>query len=117
MSWESPSGSTPYSTPSSSLALVSLITGVLGLTFFPLVGSIIAIVTGMMARKEIREGGGALGGDGLATAGLVLGWIGVGLGVFGICVAGVIIALPLCLIPLGIMSENMGLILPVLLAF
>ncbi|MBN2548434.1 MAG: DUF4190 domain-containing protein [Anaerolineales bacterium] len=117
MSWENPSGSTPYSTPNSSLALISLITGILGLTFFPLIGSIVAIVTGMMARKEIRESGGALGGDGLATAGLVLGWIGVGLGVIGLCVVGVIFALPLCFIPLGIMSENMGFLLPVLLAF
>ena len=117
MSWENPSGSTSSAAPNSSLALVSLITGILGLTFFPLVGSIVAVVTGMMARKEILEGGGALGGDGLATAGLVLGWIGIGLSVLGICVVGVIFALPLCLIPLGLMSENMGLLLPVLIAF
>ena len=38
-----------------------------------------------MAKGEIRNSGGTLSGDGLATAGLVLGYIGIGLTVLGIC--------------------------------
>jgi hypothetical protein len=85
------------SQPASSMAIISLISGVLGLTLLPVVGSIAAVITAILARREIRESAGALGGDGLATAGLVLGWIGVALTVIGLCVFGVLVALPLCL--------------------
>ena len=98
MSYEAPSGGTPYAVPNSNLALVSLITGILGLTFFPIIGSVIAIITGMMGRKEIRESAGALGGDGMATAGVIMGWIGIGLAIFGLCIAGIAFAIPLCVI-------------------
>ena len=39
----------------SSLAIISLVAGILGWTLLPFVGSIAAIVTGHMARKEIRQ--------------------------------------------------------------
>jgi len=61
----------------SSLAVVSLIMGIVGWTVFPFLGSLIAIVTGHMARAEIRRQPRALEGDGLAVAGLVLGWLAV----------------------------------------
>lgn len=67
--------------PTNTMAVISLISGILGLTVFPFIGSIIALIVGYMSRKEIRESNGAQGGDGIATAGLVMGWIGVGLGV------------------------------------
>ena len=102
----------PYAPPSSSLALVSLISGILGLSLFPLIGSIIAIITGPMAKKEIYESGGALGGEGLANAGTILGWIGIALGVVGCCVAGAFMVLPLCFIPL---AEGNFWLLPTLL--
>ena len=105
MSYENPSGGA-YAPPNSNLALISLIAGILGLTLFPLIGSIIALIIGYMAKKEIQESMGSLGGDGLAKAGIILGWIGIALGVIGFCIAGAILAIPLCLIPLGIMSEN-----------
>ena len=60
----------------STLAIASLITGILGWTLAPLLGSIVAIVTGHMARKEIRRDP-SLGGDSLAVIGLVLGWVAV----------------------------------------
>ncbi|WP_028917339.1 DUF4190 domain-containing protein [Pseudoxanthomonas sp. J35] len=68
----------------SNLAIVSLVCGVLGWTLAPFLGSIIAIVTGHMARAEIRRSAGDLDGDGLAVAGLVLGWLAVGLTLVGI---------------------------------
>ncbi len=58
----------------STLAIVSLVSGLLGWTFLPLVGAIVAIVTGHMARAEIRRAPDRLDGDALAVVGLVLGW-------------------------------------------
>ena len=69
----------------STLAIVSLIAGIVGLTVVPLIGSIVAVVTGHMAKREIRESGGAISGDGLATAGLVMGYVGIGFAVLGLC--------------------------------
>jgi hypothetical protein len=58
----------------SSLAVVSLVAGLLGWTLAPWLGSIVAIITGHMARAEIRREPDSVEGDGLAIAGLVLGW-------------------------------------------
>jgi len=60
----------------SSLAIISLVTGILGWTLLPFLGSIVAIVTGHIARKEIRQDP-TLGGDSLALVGLVPGWVAV----------------------------------------
>jgi hypothetical protein len=46
--------STPPTLPTSTLALVSLISGIVGILFLPVVGGVAAIVTGNMARKETR---------------------------------------------------------------
>lgn len=72
--------------PNSTMAIVSLVAGILGWTFVPLIGSIVAVITGHMAKKEIKESGGRIGGDGLATAGLILGYIALGLSILGVCV-------------------------------
>ena len=58
----------------STLAIISLVAGILGWTLLPLLGSVGAIITGHMARGEIRRSAGTIDGDGLAIAGLVLGW-------------------------------------------
>jgi ABC-type antimicrobial peptide transport system permease subunit len=58
----------------SSLAIVSLVAGLLGWTLAPWLGSIIAVITGHLARAEIRRDPTGVEGDGLAIAGLVLGW-------------------------------------------
>lgn len=67
--------STPPALPTSALAVVSLISGILGVLMFPFVGGIVAIVTGNMARKETRSFPPTHAGDGMATAGQVLGWL------------------------------------------
>ena len=59
---------------SSNLAIISLVMGVLGWTVVPFIGSLIAIITGHLARAEIRREPERLEGDGLAVAGLVLGY-------------------------------------------
>jgi hypothetical protein len=71
-------------TPSSGLAIASLLLGIGGLTILPLLGSILAIILGYMARKEIRQRPLEITGDGLALAGIVLGWIAIGLAVLGL---------------------------------
>jgi len=60
----------------SSMAIVSLIFGILAYVFLPFVGALIAVICGHSARSEIRRAPpGSLDGDGLALAGLILGWI------------------------------------------
>lgn len=58
----------------SAMAITSLVAGLLGWTLMPWLGSLLAIVTGHLARAEIRREPDALDGDGFAVAGLVLGY-------------------------------------------
>jgi hypothetical protein len=60
----------------SGAAIASLVLGIAGLVVFPLLPSILAIVFGGRARDEMRADA-AVSGEGLATAGVILGWIGV----------------------------------------
>jgi hypothetical protein len=71
--------------PSSTLAIISLVAGILGFTVFPFIASIVAIWTGYEARKETRSVPPKASGDGMATAGIVMGWIQIGLTVISIC--------------------------------
>ena len=86
--------------PNSNMAVASMILGILGWTVIPTLGSIAAIITGHMAKKEIGESMDSLGGDGMATAGLIMGY------------ANVAIALCGCLIFAGMLA--MGLTIPFL---
>jgi hypothetical protein len=60
--------------PTNGMAVASL---ALGITWLWWIGSVLALVFGYLARRQIAERGES--GAGLATAGIVLGWIGVGL--------------------------------------
>ena len=64
----------PAPRQTSALAIVSLVLGLLGWTLLPLLGSLGAIICGHRARAEIRRSPETMDGDGLAIAGLVLGW-------------------------------------------
>ena len=90
---------TPPTAPTSNLALASLILGILGWTLLPFLGAIGAVVTGHMAKSEIKNSLGALGGNGMATAGLVLGYASIALGVCVICLAFVLPLMGLFTIP------------------
>ncbi len=96
----------------STLAIVSLIAGIVGWSLVPFFGSLVAVVTGHMAKKEIRETG--LAGDGLATIGLVLGYTSIAMTLLGICMVVMAVAfgvgLPLCLIPFGGGSQFISLL-------
>ena len=79
-------GSPYYQGPPSSSgeATASLILGICGLLICSLICSPLAIMYGKRARRSIAASGGRLGGDGQATAGIVLGWIGIGLLALGL---------------------------------
>ncbi len=70
--------------PTSTTAIVSLVSGILGWTFVPVLGSVLAIICGHMARSEIRRSNGTIDGDGMAIAGLILGWASVAMAVLAV---------------------------------
>ena len=55
------------------LAVVSLVFGIMSWLVCPLIGGTVAAACGQMARGQIKQTGES--GDGLATAGMVLGWL------------------------------------------
>jgi hypothetical protein len=67
----------PGAQQTSGKSTAALVLGILGLVFCPLICSVLALVFGYQARREIDGSNGALTGRGNATAGIVLGWIGV----------------------------------------
>lgn len=102
---QQPQGYYPPPAPltTSTWAILSLISGILGwLGLFGL-GGLAAVIFGHVAKGEINRGGGAVGGSGLASWGLVLGYINLALSLVGLCLAMLIItgslAAPACLIP------------------
>lgn len=58
--------------PTNGLAIAAL---VLGIVWVYWIGSILALIFGLMARKQIRETGAS--GEGMAIAGIVLGIVGI----------------------------------------
>jgi hypothetical protein len=82
--------------PTSGMAIASLVLGIGGLTILPLLGSIAAIILGYMARSDIRRRPSEVTGDGLALAGIVLGWISVGLAVLGLLLFGAFAVCGIC---------------------
>ncbi len=95
----------PAVLPTSMLAITSLIAGILGFTAFPVLGMLVALITGYMARQETRAVPPTASGDGLATAGIVMGWIQVGLIVFAFCCVGAALVLGLGIAGLSIRSR------------
>ncbi len=57
------------------LAIVSLASSLASWFLLPVVAAIVAVITGHMARGEIRRSNGAQAGDALAIVGLILGYL------------------------------------------
>lgn len=71
-----------YAAPrTNSLAVASLIAGIAAWVVCPLLGAVLAIIFGHIARGQIKTSGEA--GGGLALAGLILGYAHLALGVLG----------------------------------
>jgi hypothetical protein len=79
----------PSETKTSSAAIWSLILGILSITCLWLLGSIPAIILGILSIKKINASGGSLTGKGMGVAGIVTGSVGIftGIAVFGILAA------------------------------
>jgi hypothetical protein len=59
----------------SGTAVASLVFGILSWCLLPFIGAILAVILGHSARSEIRRASpGTVEGDGMALAGLILGW-------------------------------------------
>jgi hypothetical protein len=85
-------GQTPIYPQTSSLAVISLISGIASYFIVPLIGAIAAIITGNMAKKEIiKESAGRLTGEDMAKWGMILGWINIGFSLIGLCVGMLIV--------------------------
>lgn len=74
----SPVAPSPMAQTTNGYAIASLVLGILWIWW---IGSILALVFGYKAKREIRESADRQAGAGLATAGIVLGWIGIALAV------------------------------------
>jgi hypothetical protein len=80
------------------LAITSLVLGILSIPTLSCYGGgvlfgIAALITGTIARRQIKESGGTQSGDGLALAGIILGAVvGVFLGT-AVCVIAVLLLL------------------------
>ena len=67
------------------LAIASLVLGILWIYW---IGSILALIFGMVGKSQIDNAGGAQSGRGMAIAGIVLGWVGIGILLLFILVFG-----------------------------
>ncbi|MFA5684206.1 MAG: DUF4190 domain-containing protein [Lysobacteraceae bacterium] len=75
-----PSGQAPTSVS----AIVSLASGIASWVLLPFIAAIIAVVSGHMARSEIRRSQGMVQGDAMAIIGLILGYVNLALIIGGI---------------------------------
>jgi hypothetical protein len=76
----------PPATQTSTTAVLSLVFGIVCWFALPVLGAIIAVVCGHMARAEIRRAPtGTVEGDGVALSGMILGYVHLALGALIIC--------------------------------
>jgi Domain of unknown function (DUF4190) len=62
-----------YGAPTNNLAVVSLASGIISWFALPIIGGVVAVVAGHLAKSEIRRTGEQ--GDTYATIGLILGYL------------------------------------------
>jgi hypothetical protein len=81
----------------SATAIVSLVFGILTWVFLPFIGALIAVICGHAARGEIRRATpGTVDGEGLAVAGMILGYVQL-----GICLLAIVIVAGVLMLALG----------------
>lgn len=76
-------------TSTNGLAIASLVCGIANFVIIGGIGAILAVIFGHIAKRQIRNTG--QGGNGLATAGLILGYIGVAFAAIGIIIAIIVL--------------------------
>lgn len=77
---QAPYGAYPYTAgpKTNGLAITSLVSSIAAFVVLPFIASIVGVITGHIALKQLRTSGE--NGRGLALAGVIVGWVGVGLG-------------------------------------
>lgn len=70
-------GGYPAPKKTNTLAVVSLISSLVGVFVIPLIGQIVGVITGHMSLNQIKTTGE--GGRGMALAGTIIGWVSLGL--------------------------------------
>jgi hypothetical protein len=73
----------PILKQNSTMAIISLISGIASYFILPIIGHVVAIITGNIALKEIKKSNGMIVGENFARIGIVTGW--VGLAIYVIC--------------------------------
>src|SRR5262249_16151894 len=81
--WGQPGAAQPYQVvpPTDGKALASMIFGIVGMLCFWGVLGIPAVILGHLGKSSISKSMGRLKGEGMATAGLVLGYLNIALGI------------------------------------
>ncbi|GAA1694049.1 hypothetical protein GCM10009808_08940 [Microbacterium sediminicola] len=75
-------GGYPPAPSTNTLAIVSLISSLVGVFIIPVIGQIVGVITGHISLGQIKHTGE--GGRGLALAGVIVGWVSMGLWIIGI---------------------------------
>lgn len=86
-----PYGASPYTAgpKTNGLAITSLVSSIAAFVVLPFLASIVGVITGHIALKQLRTSGE--NGRGMALAGVIVGWVGVALGILGILILTVAI--------------------------
>lgn len=88
-----PQDAAPQAAGAAPLAIASLVLGILGTNFLFFLGSLLAVIFGHIALKQIRESRGGLTGRGLALGGLILGYAVVVMTIFaGVAIVAWLVA-------------------------
>jgi hypothetical protein len=74
----------PQETKTDALAIASLVLGILSIVCLGLLSGIPGIVCGHMGLKSIKNSNGALTGQGIGVAGLILSYLGTLLSLLGL---------------------------------
>lgn len=90
-----------FAPKTNTLAIISLVSGLVSWVLLPVVGGIVGLITGFMGRSEIKKSNGAETGDGLAVAGIIISGLNVLLGL--LCVCGFF-----AMLMFGLMLPGMG---------
>jgi len=84
----------------SGTAISSLVFGILSWVALPFIGALVAVICGHVARGEIRRmPAGTIDGDGLAVAGMILGYLQLAL-----CALGLLFLIGILVLGFGLAS-------------
>ncbi|MBO3087045.1 DUF4190 domain-containing protein [Cellulomonas dongxiuzhuiae] len=86
--------------PRNDLAVWSLVLGLLGIMGCLFLTGVPAVIVGNNARRAVAAG--EADNDGMATAGIVLGWVATGLGVLALLAVAFLTILPLVLMGIAV---------------